>query len=305
MSKRVKQYLMLLAALGVVAVALGGGSGTFASFNAEVTNGGNYFKTGTLFLHDTAGGVTCSSESASNNNNNGTGDTCGTVFAVDPADAGATAKTSYAVDLVNAGSLASSAVQFYGSCDPDIANFVTTGLTFSNVGAGATATSIATSGTLNYGLPVGTKLKIGTSVAELTTATSSVAVNSSSPTITINSADTTAYTDGDPISAGIQFGGGSNMCSGIKAEIGTVSTSGQDYTNGSYTCIWGCSGTTTLDDLNTLTASAMATLTGTAMAANGQTHLIVTLTPPSLATPDNTYQNQKATVSLTWHIDQA
>jgi predicted ribosomally synthesized peptide with SipW-like signal peptide len=48
--KRIKQYLMLLTVIGLVSVA--SGSGTFASFNAEVTNAGNTFATGTLLLSD-------------------------------------------------------------------------------------------------------------------------------------------------------------------------------------------------------------------------------------------------------------
>lgn len=68
--KHVKQYLMLLLAIGVIAVALSGG-GTFASFNAETANPGNTFATGTLYLHDSVNGsaTECTSESASNNSN--------------------------------------------------------------------------------------------------------------------------------------------------------------------------------------------------------------------------------------------
>lgn len=67
--KRVKQYLMLLMAIGVIAVAMSG-SGTFASFNAETANPGNTFNTGTLYLHDSVnGGTECTSESATNNSN--------------------------------------------------------------------------------------------------------------------------------------------------------------------------------------------------------------------------------------------
>ena len=51
--KRFKQYLMLLTVVGLVAVAAGGGSGTFASFTAETTNAGNTFATGTLVLSNT------------------------------------------------------------------------------------------------------------------------------------------------------------------------------------------------------------------------------------------------------------
>ena len=65
--KRIKQYLLLLLAIGVIAV-VASGSGTFASFQAETTNANNTFATGTLFLHDTKnGGTTCTSESSSDN----------------------------------------------------------------------------------------------------------------------------------------------------------------------------------------------------------------------------------------------
>jgi predicted ribosomally synthesized peptide with SipW-like signal peptide len=69
--KRIKQYLMLLGVIGLVAIASGGG--TFASFSAEVTNPGNTFASGTLFLHNTSGATTCTSESNSLNVNPGTG----------------------------------------------------------------------------------------------------------------------------------------------------------------------------------------------------------------------------------------
>ena len=66
--KRVKQYLLLLTVIGLVSIA--SGSGTFASFTAEVSNPGNTFSTGSLYLHDSiSGGTECSSESATNNSN--------------------------------------------------------------------------------------------------------------------------------------------------------------------------------------------------------------------------------------------
>lgn len=81
--KRIKQYLMLLTVVGLVAVAAGGSSGTFASFSAEVTNPGNTFAAGTLFLHNTHGATTCTSESNNLNVNPGTGvggDSCAVLF---------------------------------------------------------------------------------------------------------------------------------------------------------------------------------------------------------------------------------
>ena len=72
----IKRYLMLLGAIGLVAFA-SGGAGTFASFNAQVTNSGNSFATGTLILNDTGGTNTCTS--AGGLVNTGAGD-CDTLF---------------------------------------------------------------------------------------------------------------------------------------------------------------------------------------------------------------------------------
>jgi predicted ribosomally synthesized peptide with SipW-like signal peptide len=86
--KRIKQYLMLLLAIGVIAVAASGG-GTFASFSAEVTNANNVFATGSLILNNTHGSTTCTSainSGVSNNTNNlnSTGHDCATLFNVAP-----------------------------------------------------------------------------------------------------------------------------------------------------------------------------------------------------------------------------
>lgn len=87
--KRVKQYLMLLTAIGLIAIA-SGGSGTFASFTAETANPGNTFATGTLYLHDSVTNNTeCTSESATNNTNvpstvagSNPGNACDYIFSV-------------------------------------------------------------------------------------------------------------------------------------------------------------------------------------------------------------------------------
>jgi hypothetical protein len=65
--KRIKQYLMLLTAVGVIAVAANG-AGTFASFSAETTNAGNSFATGTLILKNTdaSANICYSNEGAAN-----------------------------------------------------------------------------------------------------------------------------------------------------------------------------------------------------------------------------------------------
>lgn len=88
--KRIKQYLTLLLAIGVIAVIATGGGGTFASFNAEVTNGGNTFATGSLILNNTHGTRTCTSalntgsNQAATSNLNSTGQNCSVLFTVHP-----------------------------------------------------------------------------------------------------------------------------------------------------------------------------------------------------------------------------
>jgi len=106
MSKNVKRYLMLLTALGLIAIAANG-SGTFASFSADVTNPGNTFQTGYLYLHQTQNGSQeCDSETDATNNAN-TG--CNFVFndvnvALGPQ--------SQQVEIKNAGSISASDIKF-------------------------------------------------------------------------------------------------------------------------------------------------------------------------------------------------
>jgi predicted ribosomally synthesized peptide with SipW-like signal peptide len=114
--KRIKQYLMLLLAIGVIAVAASGG-GTFASFSAEVTNANNVFATGSLILNNTHGTTTCTSainSGVSNNTNNlnSTGHDCATLFNVAPFSyahatmgAGAPAATSITLTSLTGGTI--------------------------------------------------------------------------------------------------------------------------------------------------------------------------------------------------------
>jgi hypothetical protein len=139
--KRVKQYLMLLTVIGLVAIA-SGGSGTFATFTADVTNPGNTFASGTLFLHDFGGTLTCTSESGTLNVNPGTGvggNQCDTLFSnVDLTNAGgATAH----LQLTNAGTINASDIKFdVSSCS--VAN------NSANTGSGVTFGSAPTCGQL-------------------------------------------------------------------------------------------------------------------------------------------------------------
>ena len=113
--KRLKQYLMLLLAIGVIAVAMTGG-GTFATFNAETTNPGNTFAAGTLYLHDTPNsGTTCTSESATsapfniNPGDGSNGNTCAALFTAGDLTAGVQTAD---LALNNAGSINASDIKF-------------------------------------------------------------------------------------------------------------------------------------------------------------------------------------------------
>lgn len=128
--KRIKQYLMLLTVVGLVAIAAGGGSGTFATFNAEVTNANNVFAAGTLFLHDNGGVTTCTSESASDNlsTNN-----CDVLFSFGATTANNFSAGPQTADLTlsNAGTIPASDIKFkVGSCVWSVANAGGSGVTF-------------------------------------------------------------------------------------------------------------------------------------------------------------------------------
>jgi predicted ribosomally synthesized peptide with SipW-like signal peptide len=109
--KRIKQYLMLLLVIGVIAV-VASGNGTFASFSAQVTNPGNTFVTGTLFLHENPnGGTECYSEWQTTPNGavttNNTNNSCVALFSAKNL-AGGTQKAY--VTLVNAGSIPATSI---------------------------------------------------------------------------------------------------------------------------------------------------------------------------------------------------
>jgi hypothetical protein len=113
--KRVKQYLMLLTVIGLVAIAAGG-SGTFATFSAETTNPGNTFATGTIVLSNTVNsGTSCLSTGGGNTNTN-INAACDQLFSAlvkKPGDS----YTGDQLDLQNAGSLNATALKLTaGSC---------------------------------------------------------------------------------------------------------------------------------------------------------------------------------------------
>ena len=97
--KRVKQYLMLLTVIGLVAIA--SGSGTFATFNAETTNAGNTFATGSITLGNKVNsGQVCYSSGGTGNANSG----CDALWSVGTWAPGQAADTEKLI-LNNTGSL--------------------------------------------------------------------------------------------------------------------------------------------------------------------------------------------------------
>jgi len=111
--KRFKQYLMLLTVVGLVAVAAGG-SGTFASFNAEVTNAGNTFATGTLILSNKVNTLTTcySNEAATNDNINAN---CSQLIAASNEKTGVSVNNY--VTIKNEGTLAATDVKLFVPAD--------------------------------------------------------------------------------------------------------------------------------------------------------------------------------------------
>jgi predicted ribosomally synthesized peptide with SipW-like signal peptide len=100
-----KTYLKVLIGVGLLAV-IGGGAGTFATFNAQTTNSGNTFATGTLVLSNTVGATTCLSTAGGTTDTNANSVGCAAVFSATVKKPGDIAGGN--VTLQNSGSLAAS-----------------------------------------------------------------------------------------------------------------------------------------------------------------------------------------------------
>ena len=309
MSKKTKRYLMLLVAVGLIAVAAGG-SGTFASFNAETANTGNYFATGTLFLHDTPqGGTVCTSESAPANQNISTGDVCQTIFATTLTSP--TATTYYGVALKNAGSLDASGISFYspGGCSPTSNATLTNGTINGN--QTGTVTSITVTG-LTYGINSGTQITAG---AETFTTTAFAGPNSTSIAV-LSHAITGTLNNGTAITFQPSFGNG-DLCAGI--DVGIIETDSSFLPANAASCAYGTVNVLTCSLSNSFTLNSFPTTQGAAapltlatgggtgntaqkLSASGTRYFLIAVKPDSNF--GNTYQNKKATVDLVWHIEQ-
>jgi predicted ribosomally synthesized peptide with SipW-like signal peptide len=100
-----KTYLKVLIAVGVLAV-IGGGAGTFATFNATTTNAGNTFATGSLVLSNTVSATTCLSTGGGNTDTNSNSVGCAKFFNTSTSKPGDIAGGN--LTLTNSGTLPAS-----------------------------------------------------------------------------------------------------------------------------------------------------------------------------------------------------
>lgn len=315
--KRTKQYLMLLMVIGLVSIAAGN-SGTFASFNAEVTNAGNTFATGSLFLHDTTGGQTCTSESASGNLNDGTnGDTCHTIFSV--SDNG---HAQYAdLTLQNAGSIDASGIKVALGSACANGKVYESNTTLS--AAASVADTTITVHPLTLGLNSGAWLYLDDGAGnheEVQVTNGPYAVGATS--IDLASGLVNAYTASAPttnVESSPQFSGGADLCAGLDFNItetdSSFTTTTQDDTGtaGALGCAYGPANlgsdgcdfsNSSPDTLATVSTTATPlTLQTTPFGAGESRYFVLGIKPDSSF--GNAYQDEKATFDLVWHIDQA
>jgi predicted ribosomally synthesized peptide with SipW-like signal peptide len=305
-STKTKRYLVLLAAVGLVAAALGG-TGTFASFSAETTNTGNYFATGSLLLHNQAnGGTTCTSEADSNNTNN-----CTALFQVPLTGSASTHEATLA--LTNAGTLDSAQISFDAPGSAACVQGVGVKATLT---AGFAATSTVTS--LSISPLIGTIASGYSIVVDNGTTTqtfiASSAVSPGAVSIPVTSQVATITTvAGNAVTGGPTFGTG-NLCSSLQVSIIETSSSayGHDGTTPALGCAYGTSavnigcvagsgGTLAALPFGSQSPLSLASISSSTALTKGQTrYFVIQVTQPALG---NAFQNRSAVFSLRWHIE--
>lgn len=316
--KRTKQYLMLLMVIGLVSVAAGS-SGTFASFSAQVTNQGNTFATGSLFLHDTTGGTTCTSESASNNLNNGSnGDTCHTIFSIS-----ATGHAQYAdLTLANAGSIDASGIKFaLGSACADAKVYETNTTLAADATAGSTQITVVTPMTLAVNSGGWLYLSDGTNHEEVQVTGGPYGLNPVSGIIHLATPLAHSYAHATPTSveSSPQFSNGADLCAGLDFNVTetdsgfTTTTQNDTGTTGALGCAYGTAtggsdgcvfDSNAGDTLATVPTSLTALTLHTSPFAHGTSRYFLLGIKPN-SSFGNAYQDEKATFDLVWHVDQA
>lgn len=306
MSKKTKRYLMLLAAIGLMAVAAGG-SGTFASFSAETANNGNYFATGTLFLHTTkSGGNVCKSE-VNANNANITSNGCDFLFHV--SQLGTNQTTTVNLKLENAGSINASALKFAlgSACDDSTPPTITTLGGSLSSGAQTTITGLSA---LPQALLAGTQVRIKQGAnSDVVTLAADAASGATSIDVT-GSTTTNSYTAGAVVQIVTNFGA-SNLCSNLQFYVQEMDPGWSSNTKcvypsgGSTNCAFGATHIsdigTSLNDLTTDLWSG-GTNGATALVAGKTRYFQLAVKSP--ASLGNAQQNAQAAFDITWHIEQ-
>jgi len=298
MTRNMKRILMLLASAGVIAVVVGGSTGTFASFNAEVQNNNNTFVTGTMFLHDTARGLnTCTSESASSNTNTGiNGDTCSTNFTI--ANHGGAQDTSYyTLVLKNAGTIDASSLKFYASsaCSPSTVGIVDGAVS----GTQTTVSDIVLDGSGAYAIPGGATVSIGSQTG-LTTTAAVTGVGA----VLLHLTAPISVTNGDVVKYFPAIGGtAGNLCTAVKLSVYDMGSNAGDTNPAHGTCVYpaSCTPVTGGTTLASLPASPAAFTVPEGLTAAQTRNLLIEVSNGDLG---NSYQSQQAAVSLGWHIDE-
>jgi predicted ribosomally synthesized peptide with SipW-like signal peptide len=301
--KRIKQYLMLLLAIGVIAV-VASGSGTFASFTAETTNANNTFATGTLFLHNTKdGGTTCTSESGTGNVQTSG---CDTLFTVTNL-AGNSTQTAN-LTLTNAGSLDSQNISFFapGACSDSAAVIGTL-----NTAADETASTLKITG-LTQTVVKDSKIQLDdgsdTNVYTVTTTTNAATAATTGIPVTTDSFTTASHsfpaTSATKVTFKVGFTQTPNLCGQLKLYIEETDASFNTVLN----CVYGtttgagqpCTDGPTLSSLPS-SAQNFNNITTPQLAAGQSRYLKITVVTPTLGL-SNSDQSTQAGFDLTWHI---
>jgi predicted ribosomally synthesized peptide with SipW-like signal peptide len=306
-STKTKRYLMLLAAVGLVAAALGG-TGTFASFNAETTNTGNYFATGSILLHNSAnGGTECTSEANSSNTNN-----CTALFQV-PLTGTASVKEA-TLALTNAGTLDSPQITFEAPAPAcaqgsgvkaTLATVITATTSVSSISITPLIGTIAS----GYSIVVSDGSNSQTFVASAAVSPGAVSI----PVTTQTANFTFAAGTGTTVTGGPTFGGGGDLCSTLTISI-IETNSNYDHTAGfpalgcaygsltpTIGCVAGSGGTLAALPSGTPSALNLASISTSTALTKGQTrYFVIQVIQPALG---NAFQNRSAVFSLRWHIE--
>jgi predicted ribosomally synthesized peptide with SipW-like signal peptide len=311
MSKKTKRYLMLLVAVGLIAVAAGG-AGTFASFSAETANTGNYFAAGTLFLHNTSGATTCTSEAASASNLNvSNSNGCSTLFPNVSVKPGVTETAP--LTLANAGTLNASGIKFAlgSACTDAKPTIATLGTALTNA---VPVPGTITLTNLNQDLLAGTQIQLHEGIhAQTLTVTAFAAAAPAGPqTVSVTSAGNAnfAYTTAATVSLDA-FGSG--LCANLKfyvQEKDGVGGADVSCAYGSPTPATTCPAnpTTTLGGVGTTPIALTLDPgrngnTGVQLSSKKSRYFVIGVVAPSSLS--NTAQNTELSFDLAWHIDQA